>query len=99
MKKIETGEWYQDRNMFIEIVRILNDDWCEIHCMMLRDGIMHDDTKFLHEWTKKQYTPGGQWPVQGVYLVPDGPPQEILDALEWPSDGRGYRSLPVKRNW
>jgi len=101
MSKISAGEWYKDRSIFIEIVEVKNEDWCEIHCMMLRDGMMHDGTKFLHEWTKQQYTPGGQWPgIMGIIpLLPDGPPQEILDALEWPADGRGYRSPHRKKDW
>jgi len=101
MSKIAEGEWYKDRSMYIEIVKVRNKDWCDIHVIMLRDGTFHDGSKFLQEWTKQQYTPEGKWPgiMGAVILLPDGPPQEILDALEWPEDGRGYRSLPRKKDW
>lgn len=103
MSKIAEGEWYKDRNIYIEIVKVLNKDWCEIHAMILRPypGYELSDRRFLHEWNKQQNTPDGQWPgiVEGVTLLPNGPPQEILDALEWPSDGRGYRSPPRKQEY
>jgi hypothetical protein len=97
--KIVEGGWYKDRSMFIHVVKIMNENWSEIHVMMLRDGLFRDRHKFLHEWTKQQFTPGGNWPISSIFSLPEGPPQEILDALEWPSDGRGYRALPRKKEW
>ena len=98
MDKIVEGGWYKERGMFIHVIKILSKDWAEIHVVILRDPIAINGNKFLHEWTKMQYTPDGCWPgIMGtVQMLPEGPSQEILDALEWPSDGRGYRSLPRK---
>lgn len=101
MDKIVEGGWYKECSMFIHVTKILKKDWSEIHVMILRDPIMINDRKFLHEWTKMQYTPDGYWPgiMVTVQMLPEGPPQEILDALEWPSDGDGYRSLPKETGW
>lgn len=100
--KIVEGGWYQNRSMFIHVTKILNKDWSDIHVMILREtpGAL-GRKEFLHEWKKQQYTPEGQWPgiMGSVITLPDGPTQEILDALEWPSDIRGYRSLPRKSDW
>jgi|ERR1700746_1951709 len=89
----QADEWYKDRNIYIHIdVVDAGGRWATIHCYVMRPGNHYFDRTYMQSWTKSEQSVAG---MSSWELLPE-PPDNVLEALNWPCDYRGYYAGPMR---
>jgi hypothetical protein len=90
----QEGEWYMDRRIYIHVVQVdAGKRWATIHCYVMQPPNHYWNRIYMRYWTKEQPTPDGSLP--DWELLPE-PPDNILEALNWERDRRGYYAGPMR---